>query len=446
MNESKLQVLRDQYGGKVELDRRLKNPKTNRLVKAELKVIKELLSKAESLKQHQPDLEREHLGYCVIRRNLPAVPGKKGTTITLQDIDQTVQDILNDEGKSTNLLPQSKAKQIDWETHRGEVNKWDWEELCTRLREERSGLTYQALPNYHQFLWELSVMTPIPYFANGPITTRPKVLALKKKNLEDYDFSLIVDNRLLQKPALLPSGSLVHEDEPLRAKYDYNIKAFNADMIVDGSRLKYQGYIFWQRNQVKPSVIRGLEIYIRNVGIGTYDYTLMGFPTVNLTSRAGQVSGEVYVDYGLETALNIDRNSFRETHEHYIALQRHLWELLGSLHHGDGIFGLSIDSYDLRKADKEAEVQTEHVNELKRLVEVASKQKLSLAFHNTDGDRAFEIKSGKIVVNNESPRWPKAKQERRMCQRMLIPAMAAIKSGASTQELIKLLEMILLKD
>lgn len=446
VNASKVQVLRDQYGGDLELDRRLKDPKTSRIVKSELKTIKELLNKAEAVRGQEEDLETEHLGYCVLRRNLPAVPGKKGTTITLQEIDETVKDILRDQGKSTHLLPKGRGKNATWESHRNEVNKWNWEDLCTRLREEKNGLTYQALPSYHQFLWELSVMTPITYFGNAPITIKPTTLATKNKKLDAYEFSLNVDNRILRKPVLLPAGSLVRDVEHLRAKYDYNIKPFHADKTVDGTRLQYQGYLYWQRNQVQPSSLRGLEIYIRNVGIGTYDYTLMGFPTVNLTSRAGQVSGEVYVDHGLEGALNIDRNSFKETHEHYIALQRHIWDLLGSLHRGDGLFGESINSYDLRKADQDAEFEVQHISELRRLVEFASRQKLSLAFHNTGGDRAFEIRDGKLVVHNASPRWPKAKQEKRLCQRMLISAVAAITSGASSRELVKTLESILLRD
>lgn len=446
VNSSKVQVLRDQYGDDSELDRRLKDPKTSRLVKSELKIIKELLNKAEAVRGQEEDLETEHLGYCVLRRNLPATPGKKGTTITLQQIDETVKDILKDQGKSIHLLPKSRGKNATWESHRSEVNKWNWEELCTRLREETNGLTYQALPNYHQFLWELSVMTPITYFDKAPVTLRPQLLSKKKAKLDSYRFSLVVDNRILQKPVLLPSGSLVRSDDELRAKYDYNIKSFHADRMVDGNRLQYEGYLYWQRNQVQPSALRGLEIFIRNVGIGAYDYTLMGFPTVNLTSRAGQVSGEVYVDHGLETALNIDRNSFKETHEHYIALQRHVWDLLGSLHRGHGLFGDSITSYDLRRADKDAETEVQHVSEMRQLVEFASKGKLSLAFHNTGGDSAFEIRAGKLVVHNESRRWPKAKQEKRLCQRILICAVAALRSGESPREVMKILESALLRD
>jgi hypothetical protein len=44
--------------------------------------------------------------------------------------------------------------------------------------------------------------------------------------------------------------------------------------------------------------------------------------------KFGQVSGEVYVQEGLESALNIDRASFRETDPHYLALRAVLWKQL----------------------------------------------------------------------------------------------------------------------
>jgi hypothetical protein len=445
IDESAVQVLRDQYGTQEELEERLRDRTTSKLEKAELKTIKDVLAQAEKQKGNDENLQTEHLGYCVLRRNLPAVGGKKGTTITLQEIDDSVRDILKDEGKSTSLLPQTRATEINWQTHQAEVNKWSWKELCRRLRDEKNGLTYQALPNYHQFLWELSLMTPIPYLDRAPVTLRPSLLSAKKRALERYKFSLAVDNRILRKPILLPSGSLSRAREPLRVKYDFNVETFSSNKIVDGRRLQYQGYLYWQRNQVKPTALRGLEIYIRNVGIGTYDYTLLGFPTVNLTSRAGQVSGEVFVDHGLEMALNIDRNSFKETHEHYVALQHHIWDLLGSLHRGHGLFGQSIDSYELRKADKDAEKETVHVRYLKDIVGRASDNKLSLSFHRTAKENAFEVKDGRLIVYDGSSRWPKARQERFLCQRFLLTAVAAIKSGASRRDLLELLQELILK-
>ena len=53
----------------------------------------------------------------------------------------------------------------------------------------------------------------------------------------------------------------------------------------------------------------------------------MGYP-YDEGIKFGQVSGEIYVKEGLESALNIDRSSFRETDSHYLAIRAHLWNLL----------------------------------------------------------------------------------------------------------------------
>ena len=46
------------------------------------------------------------------------------------------------------------------------------------------------------------------------------------------------------------------------------------------------------------------------------------------TVRSKWVSGEIFVDVGLEAALNIDRDSFNEHEEHYKALQKYIHDLL----------------------------------------------------------------------------------------------------------------------
>jgi len=50
---------------------------------------------------------------------------------------------------------------------------------------------------------------------------------------------------------------------------------------------------------------------------------------------------------GLEEVLNIDRNSFNETHSHYLKIQQHLWDYLGGY---NGVFK------DIRKRSKERQM------------------------------------------------------------------------------------------
>lgn len=443
----KLEVLQERYGGVDQMKKRLRQRDIDAETKDDIRTALGLIEQGEKkpTKTSKP-LEGEHLGYCLMYTDLPAINGEHGTTITLKQIDRPVRDLLTDVGRELNTLPQIyRDKFRIWSEYRDQVNEWSWEVLCQRLRTETSGITYQLLPKYHQFLWELSVMTPVPYLSGGPITLRSSILAEKKSEIDQFNFALRVDNRLLLKPILLPSGSFPSKQKKLEARYDYLIERTKFDKVVDHERLRYDGYIFWQRKQIQPSSIRGLQIYIRNVGIGHYDDSFMKFSTVNLTSRAGQMSGEIYVEEGLERALNVDRNSFRETDEHYTALQQHIWNVLGTAAEGEGVIGRSIESYWLRKARADAEDQEDHIAVLKELVTSASKGRIDLSFSEQSRTEPYRFVDSKITIYDGSPRWPRSRSERHLSQRILIPARVAVEIGAPSSRLIELLESLILK-
>jgi len=435
------------YGGIEEMKQRLESldPESDEYI--EMLAQYELASRAEMVfrERDMEDPEKEHLGYCVLFPDLPAAPDQQGTTITLTKIDEGVRASLLDEGRSPDAIPQHyKDRRMKWSEYRDEVNNWPWDELCKRLRMKTSQLTYQSLPRYHQFLWELSSMIPVQYLEEGPVLLEPDLLRRKKEELDRFSFSVLVDNRPLRKPALLPSGAVAREDK-LERGYDYYLETFSRNETVDENTLKYEGYIFWQRKQVEPSAARGIQIYIRNVGIGLYDQTLMGFSVVNPTSRAGQMSGEIYVEEGLERALSVDRNSFRETDAHYIALQEHLWKLIGSATRGDGIMGMSVDAYWKRRDRREEQAHREHVQKLTEQIRRASGGKLVLNFSDEDNPQPYTLGDNQITVYDSSPRWPRSRSERLLYQQLLIPVRAAIATGASAEQVLSLLEDFLLK-
>ena len=447
---AKLDLFRDlagRYGGIKEMKQRLEklDPKseqyTDMLAQFELATEADRIFRTQGMEEP----ESEHLGYCVIYPDLPAIPSKQGTTITLTKIDQGARASLMDRGRSKDAMPQHyRDRDIEWDEYRDEVNNWSWDELCKRLQMKTAQLACQSLPQYHQFLWDLAIMTPVKYLEGGPVLLEADLLGQKKDELDHFNFSVLLDNRQLLKPVLLPSGAMAREDK-LEPGYDYYMETFSQNESVDGDPLKYEGYIFWQRKQVEPSTVRGIQIYIRNVGIGLYDQTLMGFSIVNPTSRAGQMSGEIYVEEGLERALNVDRNSFRETDAHYITLREHLWKLLGSAARGHGIMGMSVDAFWKRKERVEEQAYKEHVQELEKLVQLASKGKFFLELSDEDKTRPYAVGDNKITVYESSPNWPRSSSERHLYQQVLVPARAAIAAGASAEQVLEFLEKILLK-
>jgi len=387
------------------------------------------------------DTEGEQLGYCVVYSNLPAVPEEHGTTITLTKLDPGVVTSLRDEGRAIDAMPQHiQSRGLTWQEFCQELRRFSWEELCERLRLRTGQLAFNALPQYHQFLWELAVMTPVEYFDRGPLLVKKDILVEKKRELERYRFSLLVDNQKLYKPILLPSGDVGKNESP-EPELDYYLEPLERDDEVDGERLRYHGYVFWQRAQVEPSALRGLQIYIRDIGIGLYDQTLLNFSVINPSSRAGQMSGEIYVEEGLERALNVDRNSFRETDAHYVALQRHVFNVIG--HRGEGIVGKSVDAYYKRKQRADQQAAKAHFEGLGLLVQQLSNEKLGLEVSDERSSEPCTIIGDRLLLYDKFPGWPRSSFKRQLAQRLLVAIEAAIAAKATSEEIRDLIKSIL---
>jgi hypothetical protein len=190
---------------------------------------------------------------------------------------------------------------------------------------------------YLETIWELSILCPLPYYDKKeeyPInlaTFRPQ-----EKKYRDFQgaiqfiqdrhqlflnekFRVIFDGIELRRHIQLPT-----EQETIPKLYFVEF-----DDLVFDSRLKFSGYFFAQiPNAVKPLELNGVQIRLRGVGIGGYDSTFLKYYKQIETIRSRWVSGEIFVDEGLESALNIDRDSFNEHDEHFKKLQSFLHEKL----------------------------------------------------------------------------------------------------------------------
>jgi hypothetical protein len=101
----------------------------------------------------------------------------------------------------------------------------------------------------------------------------------------------------------------------------YRLPTFS--QVIANERLRFHGYLYSQRVKIRPTELQGVLVRIRDVGIGAYDKSLLHYPREE-GPIFSMLSGEVFVERGLEGALNIDRNSFNETHPHYLKLQHEL--------------------------------------------------------------------------------------------------------------------------
>lgn len=189
-----------------------------------------------------------------------------------------------------------------------------------------------VLDGYYNMLWELALLCPVNYSTDGPFEREGEVPRTHRtrriEGVEEFkkpvieDFKVFVDGLELRRPQLFPNTAAIDYPSP-----DPKVYTLNFDRQIANRRLRFAGYIYSQQPRIDPEELKGIHIRIRHVGIGKYDKSWLGYPFEE-GLRFGQVTGEVYVDEGLEPALNIDRDSFRETDVHYQALRGYIWELL----------------------------------------------------------------------------------------------------------------------
>jgi hypothetical protein len=225
---------------------------------------------------------------------------------------------------------------------------------------------------YAQLIWELAVTTPVQYLPEGPIRETPALADLRKR-LSDYDFKLFMDGVELFKPILLPYARVTHKVYP-NLSFQKKLSA--------SRELKVRGYLYWQNTRILPRELQGVLVRVRNVGIGSFDPTYLGYPK-HEGWKFSQLCGELYVDSGLDEAINIDRASFRETDDAYLALQEFLFQRLGKeTDQGAGVFtNIKSVSGQLAKNKKSREA----AKRVKRSAEV---------IYGTS--RSFEVKVAEV--------------------------------------------------
>jgi len=161
--------------------------------------------------------------------------------------------------------------------------------------------------------------------------------------------------------------------------------------------LKFSGYIFSQiPKAITPFELNGIQIRVRGVGIGGYDSTFLRYYNQIDTIRSRWISGEIFVDEGLEAALNIDRDSFNEHDEHYKKLQKIIHERLNI------VFTASNKLATELSEDKKEKKSEGLKDEFKDFVHEGTKGKFKLiekAVKNTDEIVFFDEKKGHLILN-----------------------------------------------
>lgn len=222
----------------------------------------------------------------------------------------------------------------------------EWKEAVKILSKTES---LQLLGDYWRLLWELAASAPVRYVDATAIPGG--MIKEDQERLEAHKFRVIVDGLELFKPVYLRNDRVGFT--PHRLKFS---------KMVYGKPISFHGYIAAREGQqIKPDELRGIMIRIKNVGIGYYDQTLLDY-RVNQGPRNRWLTGEVFVDEGLEDALNVDRDSFNRFHPEFRAIQAEIHKTLK-----EKIFPRVYVDMDARSA-KKAEARAHSRKSLVRTV------------------------------------------------------------------------------
>ncbi len=291
---------------------------------------------------------------------------------------------------------------------------------------------------YLEAIWELSVLCPLPYY--GKIEECPvnlssfksresqskeyeqaiQFLKNRQTRLLDYTFTVVVDGIELRRHIQLPTEK---GTTPMLYFVDFDEEIF-------GSRLKFSGYLFAQiASYVKPVELNGIQIRLRNVGIGGYDHTFLKYYRHIPTIRNRWVSGELFVDEGLESALNIDRDSFNEHDEHFKKLQTILHDKFEVVFNKINAVAQSLQG---KKRDKTSEKLERTIREM---VSRDSQGKFKLV--QSDLGKTVPIvtvnkKKGEIILNRAS--HPLRKKKANLILEMVEVAYRIAENTAETEK------------
>ncbi|MFA4934410.1 MAG: hypothetical protein WC568_01115, partial [Candidatus Methanoperedens sp.] len=217
-----------------------------------------------------------------------------------------------------------------------------FEEIINLIIEKKIDEIEKKIGTYWQFIIDIANTVPVSYLPNAPLNINKKNPILEGiiKDIDRYDFTVEFDGLILKKPMILPNDKSIVDEN-----YDYDVYFINEDIIINDKKLRFRGYFYSQKSQIKPVDFQGVIIRIRNVAIGKADKNFMDYPWAEKMYLTWTF-GEIYVDEGLEDALNINRNSFTINHPHYMYLRKYIHDLLH-----DKIFKRARKRYEEKKIE-----------------------------------------------------------------------------------------------
>jgi hypothetical protein len=213
---------------------------------------------------------------------------------------------------------------------------------------------------YLRMVWQLSLAIPAPYverhlfdepladwaigfqLSNSPkgsasrLNTPPGVRLRDAMKLVDSDrygasFDVFFDDLKLMRPIKFRGLPMTQHalKEPLVFVGKCDEAFVDVPRELSGGRLTFEAYLYWTP-KVVPTEHQGSLVRIHGSSGTLFDSTFMRYQ-VSEQTRLRQITCEVFVSEGLDSALNIDRESFNNAHPHAVFITKWLHSSLRQL-------------------------------------------------------------------------------------------------------------------
>jgi hypothetical protein len=354
--------------------------------------------------------------------NKPEEKEEHYTMIILTDLSKGFRELLEDKER--------KEKGIALVDFDGKT----FEEIIDEIEKNKLDAS-KDIGRYWQLMLQIANIVPVEYLNNGPIKVPSKdVGSLKtineiKNYVKSLNFSVDFDGVYLKKPILLPN-----EEEIKNLGEEFQIYSFKEKFSFDDkSKLYFRGYIYNQKQMIKPPQLQGIILRIKNVAI-MMDPNFLEYPYAEKLFIPWNF-GEIYIEEGLEEALNINRNSFRITHPHYRKIENYLHDLL----HNKVFIDCRV-RWDERKENKhkiEEEIRKENV---KSYLNSEFRKSFKIEYNDTQSKYPIEIdlENNRLFINKNNPIYRKfKKKDRNFLEDILIRFETSYKKSEGNVEKLK---------
>lgn len=210
---------------------------------------------------------------------------------------------------------------------------------------------------YLKLIWNLSLALPLKYTDHHPFdlkgssnilffeesedkrsateieleeheTIRNKLSLSARDNAAGIPFKVLVDGVELRRPInLLPElrrQSRISSPMLLVGRVE---EAFQKkDLTRAGGQLSFEAYLYWN-SQIIPKETAGVLIRVREASGTLFDRNFLNYQ-ISEQNRLSQITAEIFVSDGLDSAINIDRESLNYSHPHFLYIQKWLHRAL----------------------------------------------------------------------------------------------------------------------